>query len=204
MSQDYERLKNIVRSNIKSVKDIADNLFFVRDKLDATQETVEELLSRVESLESKSPAAKVGGVMAFSAGSASHSQSAASHQIQALDLEPQLLPELISQHPSWLRPFTVEVELEKPDPDSESLRLIRSKAGYLRVIRLTNGSEWAYFEEMSRDRFLRIPLMSQLFNNTSLDEATWTKAWNSLPARLQTLQRGSRWEVYEFGQFIQE
>ena len=203
MAEDFQRFKDILRSNIKAVKDVADNLFYVRDKLEATQETVEELLQRVENLEAKRPPTQVGGVVAFSAGSASGS-SLSSHQLQALDLEPELLQDLISQHPNWLRAFTVEAELEKHELEVDTFRLARSKAGYLRVIRLSNGSEWAYFEVMSRERFLRIPLLAQIFLNSSPDEMDWMKAWTSKPIRLQTLQRGSRWEVYEFGQYNTE
>lgn len=200
MADDYQRLKDILRSNVKAVKDVADNLFYVRDKLEATQETVEELLQRVEGLEAKKTSTQIGGVAAFNAGS-SLGSSAASHQIQALDLEPEQLPDLISQHPTWLRPFTVEAELEKHELEEDFFRLARSKAGYLRVIRLTDGSEWAYFETMSGERFLRLPLLAQVFINSSPDVTNFMQVWTDKPVRLQTLQRGSRWEVYEYGQY---
>ena len=51
MPDEYQRLKDILRSNIKAVKDVTDNLFYVKDKLDATQDTVADLLARVEELE---------------------------------------------------------------------------------------------------------------------------------------------------------
>ena len=37
MSDEYQKLKDILRSNIKAVKDVTDNLFYVKDKLDATK-----------------------------------------------------------------------------------------------------------------------------------------------------------------------
>lgn len=204
MSDEYQKLKDILRSNIKAVKDVADNLFYVKDKLDATQETVADLLARVEELEANPSLAVVDGVRAFSASSGS-SAATVTQQLQALDLEPEALPDLIMQHPSWLRPFSVAAEVEYHQLEEDSFRLLRSKTGYLSVIRLSNGTEWAYFEEMSNERFQRIPLMSKIFaDSEGKDEFSWARAWTSTPLRLQTLQRGSRWEVVELGQYVSE
>ena len=131
-----------------------------------------------------------------------------SHQTtntQALDLEEQELPELIIQHPTWLRPFSVTAEVEKHSLEEEVYRLIRSTSGYLRVVKLTNGSEWAYFEQMSQERFLRIPLLREIYHGEQLwTESSLSNIWSSKPAKLQTLQRGSRWELVENGELISE
>ncbi len=204
MSDEYQKLKDILRSNIKAVKDVTDNLFYVKDKLDATQETVADLLARVEELEANPSSGVVDGVRAFSATSGS-SAATVSQQMQALDLEPEALPALIMQHPSWLRPFSVVAEVEYHQLEQDSFRLLRSKTGYLRVIRLSNGTEWAYFEEMSKERFQRIPLLSKIFADSEEKyEFSWATAWTSTPLRLQTLQRGSRWEVIELGHYVSE
>ena len=204
MSDEYQKLKDILRSNIKAVKDVTDNLFYVKDKLDATQVTVADLLARVEELEANPSSGVVDGVRAFSATSGS-SAATVSQQLQALDLEPEALPALIMQHPSWLRPFSVVAEVEYHQLEQDSFRLLRSKTGYLRVIRLSNGTEWAYFEEMSKERFQRIPLLSKIFADSEENyEFSWVTAWTSTPLRLQTLQRGSRWEVLELGQYVSE
>ena len=128
MPDEYQKLKDILRSNIKAVKDVTDNLFYVKDKLDATQETVADLLARVEELESNPSSGVVDGVRAFSATSGS-STATVTHQLQALDLDPEALPDLIMQHPSWLRPFSVEAEVEYHQLEEESFRLLRSKTG---------------------------------------------------------------------------
>ena len=204
MADGYQKLKDILRSNIKAVQDLADNLFFVREKLAATEETVADLLARVEELEAIPSSGVVDGVRAFSATSGS-SAAPATHQLQALDLEPEALPCLIMQHPSWLRPFSVVAEVEYHQLEEDSFRLLRSKTGYLRVIRLGNGTEWAYFEEMSKERFQRIPLLSKIFaDSEGKYEFSWARAWTSTPLRLQTLQRGSRWEILELGQYVSE
>ena len=123
MSEEFKKLKDILRSNIKAIKDVADNLFYVKDKLDATQETVSDLITRVEELEAKGSASTVGGVMAFNATGATVSATSSSN-LQALDLAEDALPELIMQHPSWLRPFTVLAELEKHELEEDIYRLI--------------------------------------------------------------------------------
>ncbi len=142
--------------------------------------------------------------MSFNAGVASVSPTA-SQSLQALDMEQDALPELIMQHPSWLRPFTVSAELEKHELEEDIYRLTRSKSGYLRVIRLINGTEWAYFEEMTKDRFLRIPLLSEIYSDTSnKEELAWATAWTVKPLKLQTLQRGARWEILDFGEYVSQ
>ncbi len=204
MPDEYQKLKHILRSNIKSVKDVTDNLLYLKEKLDATQETVADLLARVEELEANPPSGVVDGVRAFGATSGS-SATTVTQQLQALDLEPEALPDLIMQHPSWLRPFSVAAEVEYHQLEEDSFRLLRSKTGYLRVIRLSNGTEWAYFEEMSKERFQRIPLLSKIFKDSEEKyEFSWARAWTSTPLRLQTLQLGSRWEILEHGQYISE
>jgi len=204
MTEEYEKLRDILRSNIQAVKDIADNLVFVRDKLEATQETLADLVMRVEELEAKSSSSVVDGVVAFEAPTKDVDHHVAG-QTQALDLEYQELPNLIMQHPSWLRPFSVAAEVEYHELEEDVYRLLRSKNGYLRVVRLNDGTVWGYFEEMSKERFQRIPLLSKIFEEEGLkDENSWIKAWTSVPLRLQTLQRGSRWEMLEHGQYIWE
>ena len=180
-------------------------MFYVKDKLDATQDTVADLLARVEELEAANSSSDfVDGVRAFSTTSGG-SAATVTQQSQALDLEPEALPDLIMQHPSWLRPFSVAAEVEYHQLEEDSFRLLRSKTGYLRVIRLSNGTEWAYFEEMSKERFQRIPLLSKLFADSEGQyEFSWARAWTSTPLRLQTLQRGSRWEILELGQYVSE
>ena len=206
MSAEIQKLKEILRANIKQVKSLAENLFYLRDKLEATQETVEQLFNRIEQLEKNSPSQPQGpGVIrsfATTDGMSSSHQTSNSH---ALDLEEHELPELIIQHPTWLRPFSITAEVEKHSLEEEVYRFIRSTSGYLRVVRLTDGSEWAYFEQMSQERFLRIPLLREIYHGEQLQaESTLSYIWSSKPAKLQTLQRGSRWELLENGELISE
>jgi hypothetical protein len=87
------------------------------------------------------------------------------------------------------------------------LRLKRSSTGYLRVIKLVNGSEWAYFEQMSYERFWRMPLLKEIFeikNAESGDAAKWSSAFVDEPVRLQALQKGARWELLGKGSLTTE
>ena len=205
MAEDLTKLKEIIRSNIRNIKEIADALVYVKEKLLATQETVDELMTRVEGLELKKSGANIDGVPMFSLGNSETSQVV--NRTPELDAEEAEIGALIAQHPKWLRPFSVQAELEKHDLEVETLRLRRSTAGYLRVIRLTNGTEWAYFENMSYDRYSRMPLLKDVFDLSSSgkdEEVTWTSAIIEKPVRLQALQRGARWEILAKGLLVCE
>ena len=199
-----EKIKEILRSNIKQIKSLAESLFNIRDKLEATQETVEELLNRVEAIEENKKSSNDSGVIR-SYTTTGDTSSANNQYGQALDLEEDELPNLILQHPTWLRPFSLTVELEKYELEEDCYRFIRSSSGYLRVLRLSNGSEWAYFEQMTKERFLRIPLLSEIYACQDLNlDPSWSYAWTCKPAKLQSLQRGSRWELLQGGQLMTE
>ena len=199
-----EKIKEILRSNIKQIKSLAESLFNIRDKLEATQETVEELLNRVEAIEENKKSSNDSGVIR-SYTTTGDTSSANNQYGQALDLEEDELPNLILQHPTWLRPFSLTVELEKYELEEDCYRFIRSSSGYLRVLRLSNGSEWAYFEQMTKERFLRIPLLSEIYASQDLNlDPSWSYAWTCKPAKLQSLQRGSRWELLQGGQLMTE
>jgi len=205
MAEDLTKLKEIVRSNIRNIKEIADALVYVREKLLATQETVDELMTRVEGLELKKSGANIDGVPVFSVGNSENSQ--VGNRTPELDAEEAEIGELIAQHPKWLRPFSVQAELEKHEIEVETLRLRRSTTGYLRVIRLTNGTEWAYFENMSYDRYSRMPLLKDVFDLSSRGKGevvTWSSAIIEKPVRLQALQRGARWEILAKGLLVCE
>jgi len=205
MAEDLTKLKEIIRSNIRNIKEIADALVYVREKLLATQETVDELMTRVEGLELKKSGANIDGVPVFSVGNSENSQ--VGNRTPELDAEEAEIGELIAQHPKWLRPFSVQAELEKHEIEVETLRLRRSTTGYLRVIRLTNGTEWAYFENMSYDRYSRMPLLKDVFDLSSRGKGevvTWSSAIIEKPVRLQALQRGARWEILAKGLLVCE
>jgi len=205
MAEDLTKLKEIVRSNIRNIKEIADALVYVREKLLATQETVDELMTRVEGLELKKSGANIDGVPVFSVGNSENSQ--VGNRTPELEAEEAEIGELIAQHPKWLRPFSVQAELEKHEIEVETLRLRRSTTGYLRVIRLTNGTEWAYFENMSYDRYSRMPLLKDVFDLSSRGKGevvTWSSAIIEKPVRLQALQRGARWEILAKGLLVCE
>ena len=205
MAEDLTKLKEIIRSNIRNIKEVAHALVYVREKLLATQETVDELMTRVEGLELKRSGANIDGVPVFSVGNSEN--SLVSNRTLELDADEAEIGTLIAQHPKWLRPFSVQAELEKHDLEVETLRLRRSTTGYLRVIRLTNGSEWAYFENMSYDRYTRMPLLKDVFDLSSSGKDTegrWSSALIEKPVRLQALQRGARWEILGKGLIICE
>lgn len=202
MTEDLSKLKEIIRANIRNIKEVADALVQLREKAQATEETVSEVLDRIEQLENSNLGRTQSGVRMFGVNSNSISL-ANSLDAPDLDLEGSDLSELISQHPSWLRPFSVPAEIEKHGLDGDIFRIKRSSAGYLRVVRLSNGTEWAYFEAISADRFSRIPLLGQLFDFNG-DQESWSTAWVSEPLRLQSLQKGSRWEVLGRGKFCVE
>jgi len=205
MAEDLTKLKEIIRSNIRNIKEIADALVYVREKLLATQETVDELMTRVEGLELKKSGANIDGVPVFSVGNSENSQ--VGNRTPELEAEEAEIGELIAQHPKWLRPFSVQAELEKHEIEVETLRLRRSTTGYLRVIRLTNGTEWAYFENMSYDRYSRMPLLKDVFDLSSRGKGevvTWSSAIIEKPVRLQALQRGARWEILAKGLLVCE
>ena len=58
---------------------------------------------------------------------------------------------------------------------------------------------------MKTSDFQRLPLLSKIFaDSEGKYEFSWARAWTSTPLRLQTLQRGSRWEILELGQYVSE
>jgi len=203
---ELSKLKDIIRANIKNIKEVADNLVYLREKFFAMDEVIEELLGRVESLESKTASTVSStGVKMFGVGVTASSPT---QTVNDLDLSLEDLKELIIQHPSWLRPFSVLAELEKHELEVDTIRLRRSPSGYLRVVRISDGTEWAYFENMSRDRFSRLPLLKEIFvfgselGSQAVED--WCTAWVATPSRLQSLQRGARWEILEPGQLLIE
>ena len=201
MSEDLTKLKDIIRTNIRNIKEVADTLIYVREKLLATEETVAEIIDRVEKIESRTGPTTSDGVRMFSVGG-NQSDSYVSGSPD-LDIEPSELREIILQHPKWLRPFSVQAEIEKHELEVETLRIRRSSSGYLRVVRLSNGSEWAYFEEISFERYSRLVLLSQVFDLSS-PASVWSSAWVEKPIKLQSLQRGARWEIIGKGKLFTE
>ena len=204
MAEDLSKLKEIIRTNIRNIKEVADALVYVREKMLATQETVDEILNRLDRLEEARPNT-IDGVRVFSVGNSESGET--SSRTPDLDIDQEELGTLITQHPRWLRPFSVLAELEKHELEVETLRLKRSSTGYLRVIKLVNGSEWAYFEQMSYERFSRMPLLREVFEikiGKSGDEAKWSTAFVDEPVKLQALQKGARWELLGKGSLTTE
>lgn len=204
MAEDLLKLKEIIKTNIRNIKEVADALVFVREKLFATQETVDEILNRVDRLETVA-ANTVDGVRVFSVGNSEAKETTI--RTPDLDVEQEDLGKLIIQHPSWLRPFSVLAELEKHELNAETLRLRRSSSGYLRVIKLVNGTEWAYFEQMPYERFSRMPLLREIFEikpGTGTTASNWSTAFVGEPVRLQALQKGARWELLGKGTLTTE
>ncbi|MCP9807884.1 hypothetical protein KBY58_00340 [Cyanobium sp. HWJ4-Hawea] len=201
MSEELSKLKDIIRVNIRNVKEVADTLVYVRERLLATEEVVAELISRVEEVESRRGPTTSDGVRMFGVG-ANQSESNA-RGAPDLDIDKAELVQIIVQHPKWLRPFSVQAELEKHELEVETLRLRRSSSGYMRVVRLSNGTEWAYLEEMSFERFSHLTLLRQVFDLSSA-RSEWASAWVEDPIKLQSLQRGARWEIVGKGKLITE
>jgi len=204
MSEELSKLKDVIRSNIRNIREVADTLVDVREKMFATQETVDEILNRLDRLEAGG-ANTIDGVRVFSVANSDNSET--SNRTPDLNIEQNDLGTLITQHPRWLRPFSVLAELEKHDLEIETLRLKRSSAGYLRVIKLVNGSEWAYFEQMSYERFARMPLLKEVFeikNRGQTNVGEWSTAFVDEPIRLQALQKGARWELLGKGSLTTE
>jgi hypothetical protein len=204
MAEDLSKLKEIIRNNIRSTKEITEALFNVKEKMLATQETVGEILNRLDQLEAGNTNT-IDGVRVFSVGNSETGEK--SSRTPDLDIEQAELRELITQHPRWLRPFSVLAELEKHELEVETLRFRRSTVGYLRVIKLVDGSEWAYFEQMTYERFSRMPLLKEIFEINSREAITtakWSTAFIDEPVRLQALQKGSRWELLNKGTLITE
>jgi hypothetical protein len=204
MAEDLSKLKEIIRTNIRNIKEVADTLVHVREKMLATQETVDEILNRLDRLEAGG-ANTIDGVRVFSVGNSENGET--SSRTPDLDVEQTELGTLMTQHPRWLRPFSVLAELEKHDLEVETLRLKRSSTGYLRVIKLVDGSEWAYFEQMSYERFTRMPLLREVFeikNGGPESAAEWSTAFVDEPVRLQALQKGARWELLGKGSITTE
>ena len=201
MSEDLSKLKDIIRVNIRHIKEIFDTLVHLKKKLLATQDSVVEIINRVEKLERGAGTTTSDGVRMFSV-SNDHSGSSVAGTPD-LDIESSELGILIAQHPRWLRPFSIQAELEKHELEVEILRLKRSSSGYMRVIRLSNGTEWAYLEEMTIERYSRLPLLRQVFEMSS-PNSEWSTAWVKDPVKLQSLQRGARWEIIAKGKLFTE
>jgi hypothetical protein len=204
MHEELSKLKEIIRTNIRNIKEVADALVYVREKLLATQETVGEILNRLDRLEA-GKGNTVDGIRVFSVGNSDTGET--TNRTPDLDVEQEELGMLITQHPRWLRPFSVQAELEKHELEVETLRLRRSSTGYLRVIKLVNGSEWAYFEQISFERFSRMPLLREIFDISNAETGTlkeWSTAFIEEPVRLQALQKGARWELLGKGKLSTE
>lgn len=211
MSEDLSKLKDIIRTNIRNIKEVADALVYIREKLLATEETVSELVNKVEGIESRATPTTSEGIRMFGVAS-NESAVATSAGTPDLDVEESELGPLIAQHPKWLRPFSVQAELEKHDLEVETLRLRRSSTGYLRILRLSNGSEWGYIEEMSYERYARVTLLKEVFEMKEERSrgpsnpliSNWKTAWVFEPMKLQSLQRGARWEILQKGILVTE
>ena len=201
MSEDLSKLKDIIRTNIRNIKEVADTLVYVRERLLATEETVSELMDRVEKIEGRTGPSTSDGVRMF--GVSSNQSDTIVSGTPDLDIEPSELGQIIFQHPRWLRPFSVQAELEKHDLEVETLRLRRSSSGYIRILRLSNGTEWAYFEELSFERYSRLPLLRKVFDLKN-PNTEWSKAIVEEPVKLQSLQRGARWEIIAKGKLFTE
>jgi len=201
MSEDLSKLKDIIRTNIRNIKEVADTLVYVRERLLATEETVAELIDRVEQVEGRTCPTTSDGVRMFGVGGNPSDTSVGG--TPDLDMEPSEIGQIIVQHPRWLRPFSVQAELEKHELEAETLRLRRSSSGYMRVLRLSNGTEWAYFEEISFERYSRLPLLRQVFDLNN-PNSEWSSAYVEEPVKLQSLQKGARWEIIAKGKLFTE
>jgi hypothetical protein len=201
MSEDLSKLKDIIRTNIRNIKEVADTLVYVRERLLATEETVSELMDRVEKMEGRTAPSTSDGVRMF--GVSSNKTDTVVSGTLDLDIEPSELGQIIFQHPKWLRPFSVQAELEKHELEVETLRLRRSSSGYIRILRLSDGTEWAYFEELSFERYTRLPLLGKVFELKN-PNTEWSSAIVEEPVKLQSLQRGARWEIIAKGKLFTE
>jgi len=201
MSEDLSKLKDIIRTNIRNIKEVADTLVYVRERLLATEETVSELMDRVEKMEGRTGLSTSDGVRMF--GVSSNQSDTVVSGTPDLDIEPSEIGQIIFQHPKWLRPFSVQAELEKHELEVETLRLRRSSSGYIRILRLSDGTEWAYVEGLSFERYTRLPLLGKVFDLKN-PNTEWSNAIVEEPVKLQSLQRGARWEIIAKGTLFTE
>ena len=198
---EIEKIKNVIRTNIRNIKELVDNLVMTKEKLLATEEVVSELIDRVQALEAG--ASRSSGVIAVQAGGVRSEDGPSSKDFLELDLSESDLTQVIVQHPRWVRPFTVTAELESHELEDIRIRLVRSSAGYLRVLRLQSGTEWAYLEPMTAKRFMRMPMLREAFIGIGeVNADSEAHVCVTTPLRLQSLQRGARWEILEKGECI--
>ena len=189
------------RRIIYSVKDLADNLLILKEKLRTAEDTIAEILDKIEKLECGSNFKSNDGVKMFRVNS--NESYATVARIPDLDLDQSELSQIIIQHPNWLKPFSVQAELEKNDSNEEKLRIKKSSSGYLKVVRLSNGTEWAFFEEMSFERYSRLILLRKIFEIQN-NNKKWSSAWVKEPVKLISLQKGARWEIIMNGKLFTE
>jgi len=192
---------NECRRIIYSVKDLADNLLILKEKLRATEDTIAEILDKIEKLECGSNFKSNDGVKMIRVNSNESYATVAG--IPDLDLDQSELSQIIVQHPNWLKPFSVQAELEKIDSNEEKLRIKKSSSGYLKVVRLSNGTEWAFFEEMSFERYSRLILLRKIFEIQN-NNKKWSSAWVKEPVKLISLQKGARWAIIMNGKLFTE
>lgn len=192
MPEDLSRIKEVIKANMRNIQELSDIVIEVKKKVVEIEEITAGVLNRLDKVEGIRGFIGDEGVRMFaSPGGSSPSNSSTS---PVLDLEPEELGGIISQHPTWLRAFSINTELERVEDETERVRLKRSSSGYVRVIRLENGSEWAYIDEMPIDRFKRLPLLSSIFT-ADAENPLWNTAWTETAAQVQTLLKGARWEV---------
>jgi hypothetical protein len=193
MQSNLTKLRDIVSRNIKDMRILADKLISTMETVGNLEETLSRVHQKIDLIE-KNRVHASPGVKVFSISQDSLSENATVNQL-SLDSNPDELRDLISQHPNWLRPFAINAELHRRNDTEDRIKIIRSSSGYMRVIRLLNGSEWSYIEPMRSERFNRIPMLKKIFETPETVLSQESTIFVVTPLKIQPLQKSVLWEI---------
>jgi hypothetical protein len=186
-------IRNIVHNNIHDLKILSEKLLSTIERVSILEESITQIYLKFELMQGNQTLGS-SGVKGFAVSHDSHTESINSAQI-SIDLSPDDLQQIIHQHPNWLRPFAICAELQKKDDSDDSIRLIRSASGYMKVVRLSNGSEWSYIEPMKIERFHRIPMLKDIFKVPASLPRQESTVFVTSPLKVQPLHKTVLWEI---------
>jgi hypothetical protein len=186
-------IRNILYDNIKDMKQLTLKIIDISKKLDSLECTVRYIYSKLE-ISENSNSDLSSGIKSFPVPHESLLHNYSSTQ-RSLDSSRDELKDIIYQHPGWLKSFSITAELQKKLGNEKQVRLIRSSSGYIKVIRLTDGSEWAYIEPMKIERFKRILLLNEAFEHLDLSTKENLTVFVTSPIKVQPLQKSMLWEI---------
>ncbi|MFN9622586.1 MAG: hypothetical protein ACK587_07115 [Cyanobacteriota bacterium] len=193
MKSNKTGIRNILYDNIKDMKQLTLKIIDISKKLDNLECTVKYIYSKLE-ISENSNSDLSSGIKSFPVPHESLLHNYSSTQ-RSLDSSRDELKDIIYQHPGWLKSFSITAELQKKQGNEKQVRLIRSSSGYIKVIRLTDGSEWAYIEPMKIERFKRILLLNEAFEHLDLSTKENLTVFVTSPIKVQPLQKSMLWEI---------